>query len=42
LANDIRRTELLKELGWVVIRVTAEDAPGTILRRIESALADTA
>jgi very-short-patch-repair endonuclease len=39
LANDIRRTKLLKELGWVVIRVTAEDAPGTILRRIESALA---
>lgn len=38
LANDIRRTELLRELGWVVVRVTAEDTTGTILYRIERAL----
>ncbi len=38
LADDIRRTELLAELGWTVIRVTAEDTRGTILRRIEVAL----
>lgn len=39
LAADIRRTELLKELGWIVIRVTAEDTPETIRRRIAAAWA---
>ena len=39
LASDIRRTELLKELGWIVIRVTAEDTPETIRRRIAAAWA---
>ncbi|CAN5532077.1 hypothetical protein BH09ACT8_BH09ACT8_28980 [soil metagenome] len=39
LANDIRRTELLKELGWIVIRVTAEDTPETVRRRIDAAWA---
>jgi hypothetical protein len=38
-AADIRRTELLKELGWIVIRVTAEDTPETIRRRIGAAWA---
>lgn len=37
LSYDIRRTELLRELGWIVIRVTAEDTPATVLRRIEVA-----
>jgi hypothetical protein len=37
LAHDIRRTELLMELGWIVIRITAEDAPETIRRRIGAA-----
>ncbi|BDX30173.1 hypothetical protein TUM20985_07200 [Mycobacterium antarcticum] len=39
MTRDIRRTEQLSELGWIVIRVTAEDTPGTILRRIELARA---
>jgi very-short-patch-repair endonuclease len=39
MTRDIRRTEQLNELGWIVIRVTAGDTPGTILRRIELALA---
>lgn len=39
LAADIRRTELLNELGWIVIRVTAEDTPETIRRRIAAAWA---
>jgi very-short-patch-repair endonuclease len=37
LAHDIRRTELLMELGWIVIRITAEDSPETIRRRIGAA-----
>lgn len=37
--KDIRRHEALIELGWIVIRVTAEDTPGSIIRRIELALA---
>ncbi|HEY0519955.1 MAG TPA: DUF559 domain-containing protein [Ilumatobacteraceae bacterium] len=40
LAYDIKRTELLRELGWIVIRVTAEDTDATILRRIELARAE--
>lgn len=39
LTRDIRRTEILKDLGWIVIRVTAEDTPATILRRVRAALA---
>ncbi len=42
LAYDIRRSELLKSLGWIVIRVTAEDTPATILHRISSARAERA
>jgi hypothetical protein len=38
LAYDIRRTELLRELGWIVVRVTAEDTRATIRHRIENAL----
>jgi very-short-patch-repair endonuclease len=37
--KDIRRYEALTELGWIVIRVTAEDAQGDIIRRTELALA---
>lgn len=37
--KDIRRHEALIELGWIVIRVTVEDTPGNIIRRIELALA---
>ena len=37
--KDIRRVEELTELGWIVVRVTAEDTPATIMRRISLALA---
>ena len=39
MTRDIRRTEQLNALGWIVIRVTADDTPATILRRIEMAIA---
>ena len=39
MTRDIRRTEQLTELGWIVIRVTADDTPATILRRIGLAIA---
>lgn len=35
--RDIRRYDDLAELGWLVIRVTAEDTEGTIVRRIAAA-----
>jgi len=38
--KDIRRHETLTtELGWIVVRVTAEDVPGGILRRVAAAWA---
>jgi len=37
--KDIARIEALTELGWVVVRVTAEDVPGGILRRVAAAWA---
>ena len=37
--NDIRRLETLTELGWIVVRVTAEDRPGGIIRRVAAARA---
>lgn len=36
--KDIRRLEMLAELGWIVIRVVAEDGPAEIRRRIRAAL----
>ncbi|ULN48529.1 hypothetical protein MI170_03835 [Mycolicibacterium goodii] len=36
--KDIRRLEMLAELGWIVIRVVAEDGRAEILRRIRDAL----
>ncbi|HUO38150.1 MAG TPA: hypothetical protein VMU34_10050, partial [Mycobacterium sp.] len=35
--DDIRRLETLTELGWVVVRVTAQDTPGGIIRRVAAA-----
>jgi len=32
--RDIARMEQLSELGWIVVRVTVEDVPGGILRRV--------
>ena len=35
--KDIRRLDMLRELGWIVIRVVAEDPPADILRRVQRA-----
>ncbi len=35
--HDIRRAEAVMELGWIDIRVTAEDTEGGIIRRVSSA-----
>lgn len=37
--KDIRRAENVHELGWLLIRVTADDTEGEILRRIRAAFA---
>jgi very-short-patch-repair endonuclease len=37
--KDIRRSEELARLGWIVIRVVASDRPEDILRRVRDALA---
>lgn len=36
--HDIRRQKALEELGWVVIRVIAEDHPEHISRKVFEAL----
>lgn len=36
--SDIRRMERLQRLGWIIIRVTAEDHPQDILQRVRQAL----
>jgi hypothetical protein len=37
--KDIRRSEELAQLGWIVIRVVASDRPDDIVRRVRDALA---
>ncbi|HET7075135.1 MAG TPA: DUF559 domain-containing protein [Mycobacterium sp.] len=37
--KDIRRIDMLEQMGWIVIRVVAEDRPANILRRVREALA---
>lgn len=37
--KDIRRLEMLERMGWIVIRVIAEDHPEDILRRVHEASA---
>lgn len=37
--HDERRLRKLTELGWIVIRVIAEDTPEDVLRRVREALA---
>jgi hypothetical protein len=34
--KDIRRLEMLERMGWLVIRVVAEDHPADIVRRVRS------
>ncbi len=38
--KDIRRLEMLERMGWIVVRVVAEDRPASILHRVREALAD--
>jgi hypothetical protein len=37
--KDIRRAEFLAELGWTVVRVTAEDTAGGVVARVSAAWA---
>jgi hypothetical protein len=37
--KDIRRQEMLERMGWIVVRVVAEDGPASILHRVRAALA---
>lgn len=37
--KDIRRIELLEQMGWIIVRVVAEDRPAAIVRRVRAALA---
>ncbi|BBZ73235.1 hypothetical protein MPRS_43280 [Mycobacterium paraseoulense] len=37
--KDIRRLEMLERIGWVVVRVIAEDRPAAVVRRVRAALA---
>lgn len=37
--KEIRRLEMLKRMGWIIVRVAAEDRPADILRRVRHALA---
>jgi len=37
--KDIRRLEMLERMGWIIVRVVAEDRPAAIVRRVRDALA---
>jgi len=37
--KDIRRLETLEEMGWLIVRVVAEDRPASIVRRVKAAIA---
>jgi hypothetical protein len=37
--KDIRRLEKLQAMGWIIVRVVAEDHPADVLRRVRAALA---
>jgi hypothetical protein len=39
--KDIRRLERLQEMGWIIVRVVAEDGPASVLRRVRDAIADS-
>jgi hypothetical protein len=36
--KDIRRLEMLERMGWIIVRVVAEDGPANIVRRVGAAL----
>jgi very-short-patch-repair endonuclease len=37
--KDIRRAEMVERLGWLIVRVVAEDHPDGIIRRVRDARA---
>lgn len=37
--KDIRRLETLERMGWIIVRVVAEDRPAHIVGRVRAALA---
>jgi hypothetical protein len=37
--KDIQRVEMLERMGWIVVRIVAEDRPAAIVRRVRAALA---
>ncbi len=37
--RDIARTETLTAMGWILVRITSEDTPAGITRRVEAAFA---
>lgn len=39
--KDIRRAETLERMGWIIVRVVAEDGPANILHRVRAALAES-
>jgi very-short-patch-repair endonuclease len=36
--KDIRRLEMLERMGWLIVRVVAEDHPADVMRRVRRAL----
>jgi hypothetical protein len=36
--RDIQRLEMLERMGWIIVRVVAENHPATIVRRVRAAL----
>jgi hypothetical protein len=36
--KDVRRLEMLERMGWIVVRVVAEDHPVDVVRRVRAAL----
>ncbi|SPM29173.1 DUF559 domain-containing protein [Mycobacterium terramassiliense] len=39
--KDIRRTQMLEQMGWIIVRVVAEDRPANIIHRVRSALEES-
>ena len=39
--KDIRRLEMLERMGWIIVRVVAENRPAEILRRVRAAIAES-
>ena len=37
--RDVRRIEMLERMGWIIVRVVAEDRPAAIVHRVRAALA---